>query len=168
LGVQKLYGANRFGGASGDAVGAAAMSSSGNGTLFSIDIPLPTASFTTSLTASATSATVGGRVNLSWATKGAQSCTASGDWTGAQQLTASQVSVSVAKAGDNQFTLSCTSDNDGPAVTSSVTVQGQAVQPEPQAPAPGGSGGGGGPLSAWLLAPLAALALARVRRQKRR
>ncbi len=172
-GVQKLYGAANAGG-DGNPV-STTTTAPGNGTVFSIDVPLPTAAFSQALAASATTATVGSTIQLSWATAQADSCSASGDWSGAQQATASQVPVTVAREGDNTYTLSCTSQNDGQAVSSSVTVTGTAapVVTPPVVTPPvvdndsNSGGGGGGPLSAWLLAPLAALAWTRRRASQR-
>lgn len=168
-GVQKLYGAANAGG-DGNPV-AANGATTGNGTVFSIDVPLPTAAFSEALTASASTATVGATIQLNWATTQAGSCSASGDWSGAQQATASQVPVVIAREGANTYTLSCTSANDGLPVTSSVTVQGTAAAvvtpPVVTPPAVDNGNGGGGPLSAWLLAPLAALAWTRRRATQR-
>lgn len=160
-GVQKLYGANTYGG-NGEVVDAASLSVGGNGTVFSIDVPLPTVSFTTPLSASVTTARVGDTVSLSWATQNAATCTAGGTnggvWTGAQQLTASQLPLAtkLSLVGANTFTLTCTSLNDGPAVTQTATV---TVEAAPVSNS--GGSGGGGPLGVALLAPLAALALRR-------
>ncbi|WP_034372138.1 choice-of-anchor tandem repeat GloVer-containing protein [Comamonas testosteroni] len=170
-GVQKLYGAANVGG-DGQPVTTTA-TAPGNGTIFSFDVPLPTASFSEALTASVDTAAVGSSIHLSWSTTQASSCTASGAWSGAQQTSGSKVPVVLAVEGENSFSLTCSSQNDGQPVTSKVTVQGTAVtQPGTGS---GGStetgnssngGGGGGPLSAWLLAPLAALAWARRRSLK--
>jgi hypothetical protein len=163
-GVQKLYGANSYGG-NGETVDPTSLSLGGSGTVYSIDIPLPTVSFTTALSASATTAKVGDRLSLSWATSNATTCTAGGDnggiWTGAQQTTASALplTATLSKLGANTFTLSCASQNDGPAATQTVTV---TVEAAPVAPS--GDSGGGGPIGLALLAPLAALGL-RVRRR---
>ncbi|MGE8442677.1 MAG: choice-of-anchor tandem repeat GloVer-containing protein [Comamonas testosteroni] len=170
-GVQKLYGAANVGG-DGQPVTTTA-TAPGNGTIFSFDVPLPTASFSEALTASVDTAAVGSSIHLSWSTTQASSCTASGAWSGAQQTSGSKVPVVLAVEGENSFSLTCSSQNDGQPVTSKVTVQATAVtQPGTGS---GGStetgnssngGGGGGPLSAWLLAPLAALAWARRRSLK--
>lgn len=170
-GVQKLYGAANVGG-DGQPVTTTA-TAPGNGTIFSFDVPLPTASFSEALTASVDTAAVGSSIHLSWSTTQASSCMASGAWSGAQQTSGSKVPVVLAVEGENSFSLTCSSQNDGQPVTSKVTVQATAVtQPGTGS---GGStetgnssngGGGGGPLSAWLLAPLAALAWARRRSLK--
>ncbi|WP_159911568.1 choice-of-anchor tandem repeat GloVer-containing protein [Pantoea sp. 18069] len=167
-GVQKLYGASNAGGQPGNdrlAVGDAL----GYGTVFSIDVALPTVGFTTALAASASTARVGDTLSLTWATQNAASCTAGGDnggtWSGAQQTTGSQVPLSavLGQLGVNTFTLRCESVNGGPAATGTVSVTVEAATPvTPTAPETGnGGGGGGGPLSLWLLAALAAIGLAR-------
>lgn len=170
-GVQKLYGAANVGGDGQPVTTTAA--APGNGTIFSFDVPLPTASFSEALTASVATAAVGSTIHLSWATDQASNCSASGAWSGAQQTSGSKVPVVLSAEGENSYTLTCSSQNDGEPVTSKVTVQATAVtQP---GTGNGGStetgnssngGGGGGPLSAWLLAPLAALAWARRRSLK--
>lgn len=170
-GVQKLYGAANVGGDGQPVTTTAA--APGNGTIFSFDVPLPTASFSEVLTASVATAAVGSTIHLSWATNQASSCTASGAWSGAQQTSGSKVPVVLAVEGENSFSLTCSSQNDGQPVTSKVTVQATAVT-QPGTGSGGGTetgnssngGGGGGPLSAWLLAPLAALAWARRRSLK--
>lgn len=175
-GVQKLYGATRQGGASDTVLGTSASSTTGYGALFAIDVPLPTVSFTTQLSASITTARVGDTLTLSWATRNAASCTASGDnggiWGGAQQTQGNRVPPAgpLGKAGLNTFTLKCESVNGGPAVTETVSVNVEAATTTtpttptnpttPTTPVPS-TGGGGGPLSFWLLAPLIALGLGR-------
>ncbi|WP_415795573.1 hypothetical protein [Comamonas aquatilis] len=164
-GVQKLYGAANVG---GDGQPVTTTTAPGNGTIFSIDVPLPIAAFSQALTASVTTAAVGSTIELSWATSQASSCSASGAWSGAQQTSGSKVPVVLAAEGENSYTLTCSSQNDGQPVTSKVSVQATAVtKPETgtgNTGNDGGSnGGGGGPLSALLLAPLAALAWARRR-----
>lgn len=163
-GVQRLYGATSYGG-NGETVDVNNLSVGGNGTVFSIDLTLPTASFTTTLAASATTAKVGDRITLSWATSNTARCTASGDngslFSGAQQTTASALPLTAAlsKVGANTFILSCDSLNDGPAIQQTVTVTVEAL------PAPSS---GGGSLAAALLAPLAGLAGLGLRGRSRR
>lgn len=174
-GVQKIYGAATAGGG-GEAVSSTVVDSGGNGTIFSIDVPLPIAAFSQALTASVATAAVGSTVELSWTTTQANSCSASGAWSGAQQTSASKVPVVLAAEGENSYTLTCSSQNDGQPVTSKVSVQATAV-PKPDTGTGGtgstgnsggsnsgnSNGGGGGPLSAMLLAPLAVLAWTRRR-----
>ncbi|VCU68325.1 hypothetical protein PIGHUM_00376 [Pigmentiphaga humi] len=168
-GVQKLYGATRFGGADGDQLGTAATSTGGHGALFAVELALPSVSFTTPLSVSATTAKVGDALRLSWAAENAESCTAGGSnggiWTGAQQTSGSEVPLAaLTQSGVNTFTLSCASVHGGPAAeaTVSVTVEAAATPTDPDGGDTGG-GGGGGPLGPWLLAPLAGLALLRRR-----
>lgn len=175
-GVQKLYGATASGGP-GEVLNPASPDTTGNGTVFSVDVPLPSVSFTTPLTASASSALVGDRPTLSWATQNAAGCTASGSngdtWSGAQQTQGSQIPLSGAltRTGVNTFTLRCESASGGPAVVQTVSITVKAVTVAPPATSDGSGTGtwernnnrsdGGGPLSPWLLLPLAALGLAR-------
>lgn len=170
-GMQKIYGAATAGGG-GQAVSSAVIENTGNGTIFSFDVPLPVAAFSEELKASVATAAVGSTIELSWSTTQAGSCTASGVWSGAQQTSGSKVPVVLAVEGENSFSLTCSSQNDGQPVTSKVTVQATAVT-QPGTGSGGtetgnssNGGGGGGPLSAWLLAPLAALAWARRRSLK--
>ena len=174
-GVQKLYGAANAGG-NGQPV-TTTTSAPGNGTIFSIDVPLPIAAFSQPLTASVATAAVGSTIELSWVTSQANSCSASGAWSGAQQTSASKVPVVLAAEGENSYTLTCSSQNDGQPVTSKVSVQATAVtKPDTGTGGTGSTGnnnsgnnggnsngGGGGPLSALLLAPLAVLAWTRRR-----
>lgn len=168
-GVQKLYGAANVGG-DGQPV-TTTTTAPGNGTIFSIDVPLPIAAFSQALTASVATAAVGSTIELSWATSQANSCSASGAWSGAQQTSASKVPVVLATEGENSYTLTCSSQNDGQPVTSKVSVQATAVtKPDTGTGGTGSTGnsgnsngGGGGPLSALLLAPLAVLAWTRRR-----
>ncbi|MEG0201488.1 MAG: GlyGly-CTERM sorting domain-containing protein, partial [Comamonas sp.] len=168
-GVQKLYGAANVGG-DGQPV-TTTTTAPGNGTIFSIDVPLPIAAFSQALTASVTTAAVGSTIELSWATSQASSCSASGAWSGAQQTSASKVPVVLAAEGENSYTLTCSSQNDGQPVSSKVSVQATSVtKPDTGTGNTGNSGnsgssngGGGGPLSVLLLAPLAVLAWARRR-----
>ena len=83
----------------------------------------------------------------------------------------------LAAEGENSYTLTCSSQNDGQPVTSKVSVQATAVtKPDTGTGGTGSTGnnnsgnnsgnsngGGGGPLSALLLAPLAVLAWTRRR-----
>ena len=115
---------------------------------------------------------MGSSIHLSWSTTQASSCTASGAWSGAQQTSGAKVPVVLAVEGENSFSLTCSSQNDGQPVTSKVSVQATAV-PKPDTGTGGtgstgnsgnsNGGGGGGPLSALLLAPLAVLAWMRRR-----
>ena len=121
---------------------------------------------------------MGSSIHLSWSTTQASSCTASGAWSGAQQTSGSKVPVVLAVEGENSFSLTCSSQNDGQPVTSKVSVQATAVtKPDTGTGGTGSTGtnnsgnnggnsnggGGGGPLSALLLAPLAVLAWMRRR-----
>lgn len=172
-GVQKVYGAAAVGGG-GEAVSSTQIENTGNGTVFSFDVPLPIAAFSQTLTASVATAAVGSTIELSWATSQANSCSASGAWNGAQQTSGSKVPVVLAAEGENSYTLTCSSQNDGQPVTSKVSVQATAVtKPDTgtggtgnTGNSGGSNGGGGGPLSALLLAPLAVLAWTRRRQSQ--
>lgn len=175
-GIQKLYGATANGGA-GEVLDTASSSggATGNGTVFSFDVPVSDVKFTVPLSASATTVRAGDTVQLSWDAANAASCTAGGSnggaWLGAQQTSGSQVPVVLRTAGNNTLALTCASGSGGAPATSSVSVTVTAANTDTATP--GASGGGttvtgispgagrsegGGPLSAWLLAPLAALA----------
>ena len=76
---------------------------------------------TTTLTANPVSVAAGQSTTLTWSSNGADSCVASGGWTGALPASGSQ-SVSVASAGSNYYALQCASaTGDGSA---QVAVQG--------------------------------------------
>ncbi|MFZ5526102.1 MAG: hypothetical protein ACOZE7_05560 [Pseudomonadota bacterium] len=145
-GIQKVYGANAYGGAN-EAVSTTG-SPAGNGTVFSFDVPVPV-NFSTALAASVGSATVGQTITLSWVTENATSCTASGDngstWSGAQQVSGNQVQLSAAlsKVGVNTFTLRCENSVSGLATEQTVSVNVAASTTT------GGSGGGGGGAVGW-------------------
>ena len=82
--------------------------------------PLPI--FTTILSANPTILATGATSVISWATTGASSCTASGDWSGAQATSGTQTvgPFSVTSVTTRNFTLSCT--NASGTVTSSVSI----------------------------------------------
>ena len=130
----------------------------------------PTPPPSVSLTASATSMTVGDSISLTYKPANVDSCTASGGnandgWTG--NLLASGGSVSVKETAAGTYTYGVTCSRSGfSTVTSSVTV---TVNPQVVVSgntgggsAGGGGGGGGGPLGLLDLAGLAALVAARV------
>jgi hypothetical protein len=114
--------------------------------LYSIDIAA--AAPTVTLSASATSVTVGQPVQLTWSSQNATSCTASGStaWSGTEQTTGS---AGVTIQASVTLTLTCT----GPGGSSSQSVSVAAVPATTSS-----SGGGGGALDAATLGMLAALA----------
>jgi outer membrane protein assembly factor BamB/plastocyanin len=71
--------------------------------------PLPTETVappTLILAASTTTLDVGDEVTLDWSSTGADSCSASGDWSGARPTTGSQT-LQVTSAGEYSYTLAC-------------------------------------------------------------
>jgi hypothetical protein len=111
---------------------------------------------TLTLSASASSVTVGQTVNLTWSSQNAAMCTAGGSsgWTGDEALSGT---TAVIVSATTTYTLTCTGP--GGSATQSVSVTGTP------APAASGGGGGGRMDPAWLgvLAVLAALRGAGVR-----
>ena len=107
---------------------------------------------TVTLTAGASSVTVGDPVQLTWSTQDATVCTASGssDWTGDQPLSGT---AAVVVSATTTLTLTCTGA--GGSGAQSVTITAAA------APAKSGGGGGGGGLDWGFLAALGAWVLAR-------
>jgi hypothetical protein len=101
--------------------------------------PLPVVT----LTASASSVTVGGNVTLNWSATNATACTATGGWSGSRAT--SGTATTSALNADTTFTLTCTGigGSDDAAVAVAVTAAQR-------------SSGGGGAADAWLLALLAA------------
>ena len=79
-----------------------------------------------SFTAAASSVPSGSATTLTWSAQNADSCVASGSWTGSR-ATSGSVSTG-ALSSDATFTLSCTGE--GGSVSDSVTVTVQAVPPE--------------------------------------
>jgi hypothetical protein len=98
----------------------------------------------TSFASDVTSVASGGVANLKWTTINADSCTASGGWTGTQP--ASGNFTSAALTSNTTFTLTCTGA--GATTTQSLTV---SVTAPPPANTGGGGKGGGGALSIDLL-----------------
>ncbi|MDO9451268.1 MAG: hypothetical protein Q7J29_00240 [Stagnimonas sp.] len=95
---------------------------------------------------SSTFATQGTTVLLSWNSSNTDSCSATGDWAGAQSTSAS-ANVTVSNVGTNTYNLTCTGA--GGSTTKTVFVTGSAV-PTPTPPTTptnpgtgGGSSGGG-------------------------
>ncbi|WP_420994993.1 choice-of-anchor tandem repeat GloVer-containing protein [Cupriavidus sp. 30B13] len=161
-GVQKLYGATRAGGGGADALDGSDLVP-GYGTVFSIDVPVPSAVLG-SLTASAASLAAGGRVTLSWRSENATVCNASGAWSGSKAASGSE-QVTVGQ-GENVYTLACTGADGTPGAARSVTVTGTAGGADTGSgggPAAGGSSEGGGPLAPAVLAALGLAALWRRR-----
>jgi hypothetical protein len=132
----------------------AGMPSTQNYGMYSIRMAssVPTVTFT----AAQSSVTVGQPVQLTWSSKDASSCTASGgtNWSGNQPITGS---TAIVINSTETLTLTCTGS--GGSAAQSVTVT--------ATPAPAKSSGGGGGADRTLLTLLAALMLLSVWRQRR-
>ena len=74
---------------------------------------------TLSLSATPFSVRVGGIITLSWLSTDANSCTASGDWSGSKATTGGSESMSISNS--STFTLTCTGD--GGSAISSVSYE---------------------------------------------
>jgi MYXO-CTERM domain-containing protein len=111
----------------------------------SVQVNAP-AQFTTALTPSDGSVTVGASITLNWATANTEACVARGDnaglWSGEQPVSGNAVTIGpLTEARDYTFSLSCASTYEGgPAAESSVTV---AASNPPVDGGDSGSGGGG-------------------------
>lgn len=109
--------------------------------------PLPT---DVNLTAQPATITTGSSATLTWTTTEAESCTASGGWSGSKSATGG--SETVTPTTTTSYTLRCVGTTEDTA-TATVTVS--APPPPPPPPPPGG--GGGGAVDWWLMAGLLAL-----------
>ena len=67
-------------------------------------------SITVSLSASADEVEVGSPITLTWSSTNAQTCSATGDWSGTKALSGNEV-VTINKEGGNTFTLNCSANN---------------------------------------------------------
>jgi hypothetical protein len=114
------------------------------------------------VTLNATPGTVapGAAAKLSWTTKDASDCAASGGWNGKKALAGDEMTTALAT--QSAFNLSCS----GPGGSANATVMVQ-VQDAPSsttsATATGGGGGGGGALDWWDVSGLLALLALRYR-----
>lgn len=106
---------------------------------------------TVTLTASAASVASGGNVTLTWSSQFADSCTATGGWTGAQALSNSSGVSEGPITGSTTYTLSCTGLGQTTSQSVTVTIS--------QSTGSGGGGGhhGGGSFDLASLAALGAL-----------
>ena len=105
------------------------------------------------LSLSATRVTAGSTATLTWASYGTSSCSASGDWSGAQ-ATSGSATVSATAVGTLSYSLTCSGANGtGPAATVTLSVQAAAGHH------------GGGQLDALTLALLAAASVLAARRR---
>jgi hypothetical protein len=107
-----------------------------------------------SLNLSPTTINTGASATLSWTVTNADSCTASGAWSGTQQLSGSMM---VSPTSTSTYSLRCT-NADGYADASQVLTVSSGGG--------GGGGGGGGALDSLSLLGLAALAGVRLRRRR--
>jgi hypothetical protein len=78
----------------------------------------PVASITVSLSASINEAEVGSLITLTWSSTNAQTCSATGDWSGSKAVSGNE-EVNINKEGSNTFTLNCSASN---ATSSSASV----------------------------------------------
>ena len=67
-------------------------------------------SITVSLSASADEVEVGSPITLTWSSTNAQTCSATGDWSGSKAVSGNEV-VTINKEGGNTFTLNCSANN---------------------------------------------------------
>jgi hypothetical protein len=79
----------------------------------------PPTSITVSLSASTNETQVGFPVTLTWSSTNAQTCSATGDWSGTRAVSSSE-EVTINKEGSNTFTLSCSANG---ATSGSASVQ---------------------------------------------
>jgi hypothetical protein len=98
---------------------------------------------TVTLTSSASNVAQGGSTTLTWSSQNADSCTASGGWSGTQNTSGTFTATSL--TANTTFTLACTGASG--TGTRAVTV---TVDPPPKT-----GGGGGGGLDTWILSALA-------------
>jgi hypothetical protein len=85
----------------------------------------PVASITVSLSASINEAEVGSLITLTWSSTNAQTCSATGDWSGSKAVSGNE-GVNINKEGSNTFTLNCSASN---ATSSSASVMVNGVIP---------------------------------------
>src|SRR5262249_54877993 len=114
---------------------------------YAITVGPPPPAPSVTLNSDVSSVASGGTVKLTWSSQNADTCTASGAWSGSQPLSGSTTSGAI--TASSTFTLTCNGAGGSAASTASVSVD----------PPKSGSGGGGGTLTAPWLAVLALLAL---------
>ena len=79
----------------------------------------PVTPITVSLSASTNEAEVGSLITLTWSSTNAQTCSATGDWSGTRTVSGNE-GVTINKEGSNTFTLNCSASN---ATSGSKSVQ---------------------------------------------
>ena len=115
------------------------------------------------VTLNATPGTVapGAAAKLSWTTKDASDCAASGGWNGKKALAGDEMTTPLAT--QSAFNLSCSGPGGSANATVMVQVQDAPSSTTSATPAGGGGGGGGGALDWWDVAGLLALLALRYR-----
>ena len=82
----------------------------------------PVIPITVSLSASTNEAEVGSLITLTWSSTNAQTCSATGDWSGSKAVSGNE-GVNINKEGSNTFTVNCSASN-ATSVSKSVQVTG--------------------------------------------
>ena len=85
----------------------------------------PVTSITVSISASTNESEVGSLITLTWSSTNAQTCSATGDWSGSKAVSGNE-EVNINKEGSNTFTLNCSASN---ATSSSASVMVNGVIP---------------------------------------
>jgi hypothetical protein len=114
-------------------------------------VNVPPAAPVVTLTSDVASVASGGTANLTWTSQNATTCSASGGWTGSQQISGTVKTAAITTA--TTYTLSC--NGVGGTTSKSVTVN-------VDAPSQTGGGGGGGAMNPATLYALALLVLFRL------
>ena len=130
--------------------------------------PTPPPAPTVTMAAAPTSFTVGSSTTLTWSSTNADSCTASGGWSGTKATSGSAKQTPTA-SGTVTYTLTCSNASGSASKGATVTVNPQSSSSSGgSSSSSGGSGGGGGGGGAFGFVGLAGLALAALVRQRRR
>jgi CubicO group peptidase (beta-lactamase class C family) len=123
--------------------------------------PPPAGAPTVTLTADPATVTTGATSVLNWSSTNADSCTASGGWTGTKAVSGTET---VTVSQTTTYTLACTGAGGTTQASATVTANAPAPPPPPPAPEPppaDDGGGGGGAVQWWMLLALAALSALR-------
>src|SRR5581483_7346806 len=135
------------------------------GTVYQLQTQLPVAGEgepTVDLSVTPQTITLGQSATLNWTSSNADSCSASGAWSGARATSGSQTETPEA-AGQETFTLTCSRGESSVSASATLTVNPAAAPP----PADSGVSGSAGAFGPGLLAPLGLLALLRRQRGRR-
>jgi lysophospholipase L1-like esterase len=135
----------------------------GGTTTRAIDVAVTRPVPTVTISAAPASVTAGGRSQLSWTARDADSCEATGDWTGAKALAGAEQTDAL--SGDARFGLNCTGGGGSSSATVAVVVSAAPTALAPVIVTASSSGGGGGVTSMELMA---LLVLATARRKRHR